>query len=121
MLSDALSQCNEIAPRREFEDTYGGFVLSYRPQPTPDGRFMAYVIVSCDLGFLQTCAAVTPDVSSFASAPQAAQAGCRAGRQWVDIQAQRDASARRATRTGKTQPCVKTLKAAGASLSRQPA
>ena len=119
MLSDIQMQRDAIVPPREFEEVYGGFVLSYRPQPTPDGRFMAYVIVSRHLEFVQTCAAVTPDTSSFASTAEAAQVGRFAGRHWVDTKAQRDASAPRSGRSGKTEAQYKTLKGARASMVRQ--
>ena len=119
MPSNDPTPCNVIAPQREFEDRYGGFVLSYRPQPTPEGRFLAYVIVSRHFGFVQTCAAVTPDLSSFESVEEAAQAGRYAGRRWVDAHAQADAQAPRSTRPGKSQARFETQTAARAGVHRQ--
>jgi hypothetical protein len=63
---------------------YRGYLLKCRPQPTPDERFLAYVIVSQRCRGLHTEAALTPDLPSFARPADAARAGLEAGRRWVD-------------------------------------
>lgn len=63
---------------------YRGYLLKYRPQPTPDGRYLAYVIVSQRCRTIHTEAALTPDLPSYAKATDAARAGLAAGRRWVD-------------------------------------
>jgi hypothetical protein len=63
---------------------YRGYQLKCRPQPTPDERFMAYVIVSQRCRALHTEAALTPDLPTFARQADAARAGLEAGRRWVD-------------------------------------
>jgi len=80
-----------------FVGRYADYILKYKPQPTPDGRYLAYAIVSCDLGVIQTIASVTPDLPSFATQDEAAGAGWAAGRKWVDSNST-DPFARDATR-----------------------
>jgi two-component system response regulator QseB len=79
----------EIAAEAEFEATYRDHLLRCRPQPTPDGRFLAYVIIGRDVGIVHTHASVTPDLPSFARREDAAYAGLLAGQRWVDFHAGR--------------------------------
>jgi hypothetical protein len=67
-----------------YEARYRGYVLRYRPQPMPDGRFLAFVIVGRELDGLRAQLAWTPDVDAFRYQPDAALAGMRAGKAWVD-------------------------------------
>ena len=80
MKRDAISQ----AAPRPFEGGYGGYVVKFKPQPTPDGRFLALAIMLCGLDALHTLAAVTPDLPSFATQAAAASAGWEAATQWID-------------------------------------
>ena len=67
-----------------YETTYRGYVLRYRPQPMPDGRFLAYVIVGHEIDGLRAQVSLTPDLDAFRFQPDAALAGMRAGEAWVD-------------------------------------
>ncbi len=73
----------------DFETSYRDHLLRCRPQPTPDGRFLAYVIIVRDTGVVHTRASVTPGLPSFERREDAARAGALAGRQWVDLHAER--------------------------------
>jgi hypothetical protein len=67
-----------------FESVYRHYVVRYKPQPTPDGRFLAYVIILRSMTRMHTEAALTPDGPSFASQIDAARAGLEAGKRWID-------------------------------------
>ncbi len=69
---------------RPNEDPYRGYLVKYRPQPTPEGRYLAFAIISCGRETLQTVASVMPDLPSFAIEAEAANAGWVAGMGWVD-------------------------------------
>jgi two-component system response regulator QseB len=84
-MSTAPDRTTETIVEPEFETTYRDHLLRCRPQPTPDGRFLAYVIIGCDVGIVHTHASVTPDLPSFAQREDAAYAGLLAGRRWVDL------------------------------------
>lgn len=73
----------------DFETSYRDHLLRCRPQPTPDGRFLAYVIIVRDTGVVHTRASVTPGLPGFERREDAARAGALAGRQWVDLHAER--------------------------------
>jgi hypothetical protein len=60
-------------------------MLRCKPQPTPSGRFLAYVVILCHLRGLHTVGAVTADLPSFAEHIDAVCAGLAAGRKWVDL------------------------------------
>lgn len=75
-----------------FEAMYRGHLLRFQPQPTPDGRFLAYVIIARDDGFVHTQASVTPDLPRFVLREEAAHAGRLAGQRWVDLHAERPGS-----------------------------
>ena len=64
---------------------YRGFVLRCSPQPTPSGRFVAYVVILCHQRGLHTVGAVTADLPSFGEHIDAVCAGLAAGRHWVDL------------------------------------
>jgi hypothetical protein len=68
----------------KFESDYRHYLLRYKPQPTPDGRFLAYVIILRRFTRMHTEASVMPDLPSFESQLDAAQAGLQAGRHWID-------------------------------------
>jgi hypothetical protein len=80
--NSATSDTNPAS--RPFEDCYGEYVVRYKPQPTPDGRYLAYAIVSIDLGVVHTLGAVTPDLPSFSTQSEAADQGWGAGTRWID-------------------------------------
>jgi hypothetical protein len=68
----------------KFESVYRQYVVRYRPQPTPDGRFLAYVIILRRFARMHTEASVMPDLPSFESQADAAGVGLQAGRCWID-------------------------------------
>lgn len=72
-----------VDERVGFEAPYCGYLLRFRPQPAPDGRFLAYVIVVQAIS-LRAHAALTPDLEPFVHRHDAALAGLRAGEAWVD-------------------------------------
>ena len=65
--------------------SYRGFILRCKPQPTPSGRFLAYVVILCHQRGLHTVGAVTADLPSFDEHIDAVCAGLAAGRKWVDL------------------------------------
>ena len=67
-----------------FEGGYGGYVVKYKPQPTPDGRYLAIGIVCCGLDTLHTLISLTPDLPSFATQAEAATVGWEAATQWIN-------------------------------------
>jgi len=79
MKRDAIAQTTS----RPFEGGYGGYVVKFMPQPTPDGQFLAFTIVSCGVDALHTLAAVTPDLPSFATQAAAGSAGWEAATEWI--------------------------------------
>jgi two-component system response regulator QseB len=81
-------QNTDATAETDFEASYREHVLRCRPQPTPDGRFLAYVIIGRDIGIVHTQASVTPDLPSFARREDAACAGLLAGQHWVDLHAE---------------------------------
>src|SRR5450631_1314206 len=50
------------APLGDSEEVYGEFVLSFRPHPTPAGRYLAYVNISRRFEGGRPRLALTPDV-----------------------------------------------------------
>ena len=71
-------------PRRALAQyEYRGFTLRCRPQPTPGGRFFAYVVILHGQD-LRTIKALSPDVPSFADHEDAVRAGLDIARRWVD-------------------------------------
>jgi hypothetical protein len=75
---------NDLQGADEYDFLYAGYLLKCRPQPTPDGRFLAYVIVATHHFGVRAVQALSPDLPSFATPSDAAQHGLRAGKCWVD-------------------------------------
>ena len=69
-----------------YENRYRGYVVRYRPQPMPDGRFLAYVVVGHEIDGLRAQVSWTPDLDPFRYKTDAALAGQRAGQAWVDAE-----------------------------------
>ena len=65
--------------------SYRGFLLRCKPQPTPSGRYLAFVVILCNEGGLRTVGSVTAELPSFADYIDAVWAGLAAGRSWVDL------------------------------------
>jgi hypothetical protein len=79
-----MSPANSLAAPRPFEGGYGGYVIKYKPQPTPEGRFLAFAIVCFGLDTLHTLASISPDLPSFSTQAAAANAGWEAAARWAD-------------------------------------
>jgi len=63
--------------------SYRGFTLRCRPQPTPSGRFLAYVVILRGRD-LRTVKALSPNLPSFVDQVDAKRAGLDIARRWVD-------------------------------------
>jgi hypothetical protein len=75
---------NAIAVPRPFEGRYRDYLIKFKPQPTPDGRFLALAILSFSFDSVHTLASVAPDVPSFPSEQDAASAAWEAATLWID-------------------------------------
>ncbi|HKX43693.1 MAG TPA: hypothetical protein VJO99_21205 [Burkholderiaceae bacterium] len=69
-----------------YETRYRGYVVRYRPQPMPDGRFLAYVVVGHEIEGLRAQISWTPELEEFRYKTDAALAGLHAGQAWVDAE-----------------------------------
>jgi hypothetical protein len=99
--------------KRPFERGYREYVLRYRPQPTPGGRYLAYVIVLRNIVYVHTVNAIMPDLASFPTEDEAANAGWAAGVSWVDKFEHLDHASRGSRMVIRPSRMVSTLRVSG--------
>jgi len=80
---DAVTRALGHLKRVPAQYPYRGFTLRCRPQPTPSGRFLAYVVILRGRD-LRTVKALSPNLPSFVDQVDAIRAGLDIAQRWVD-------------------------------------
>lgn len=70
--------------REAFVEVYRGYLLRCMPHTTPDGRYLAHLVISFSEGGAQQEVTITPNVSSFETKRAAANHSLLVGKGWVD-------------------------------------
>ena len=67
-----------------FEKLYKGYTLRCRPELAPGGLFRAHVVIHRVVDGVDTEGKITPNLAPFDDERLAADAGFKAGQDWVD-------------------------------------